>query len=85
MIIVKNGLEDKIFARYAGADHIFPAGEETPCEDDAARHIFGYGEKSKDDALLRLGWILPGQSKDEAMKKLGKIIFKKAVVTVTAG
>jgi hypothetical protein len=84
MILIHNGTEVKVVGRYNGSDYEFPPNEDTPCEEDVARHIFGYGEKEKAEALLRLGWILPGQSKEEALKRLAMVRFKKANVKITA-
>ena len=84
MIIVRNGSDETVVARFQGQDFKFPAGEDTPCDEDAARHIFGYGDANKDSALLRLGWIRPGEPKDSAIARLNKIVFKQATVTIAA-
>lgn len=82
MIVVRNTGDENIVARVGGQDHVFPAGEDTPCEDDVARHVFGYGEENKDAALLRLGWLLPGQPREKGLERLEKIIFKKGTVRI---
>lgn len=91
MIGVKNLSGTKLVARYDGKDYAFEADEKvtTPLSDDAARHIFGYGEADKTRALLRLGWIANGQSVQTGLDKLGAfqflavedIKFKEAVET----
>lgn len=77
MIGVKNLSGEKLVALYDGKKHTFEADEKvtTPLADDAARHIFGYGEADKTKALLRLGWISNGANRDEAIARLGKFQF----------
>lgn len=84
MIIIHNTLNEGVLGRFAGVDYEFPVGKDVPCDEDVARHIFGFGEPDKSPALLRLGWITPGQPRQMAEEKLSKIVFKKAKVTVTA-
>jgi hypothetical protein len=84
MLIVNNGLEYPIMARYAGEDFLFPVGEDVACQEEVARHIFGFGEPDKTVALLRLGWITPGHDKSIAEERLNKIVFKRANVSITA-
>ena len=85
MVIVHNKTGEDVHARFSGMDYVFRNGVDTPCEKDVAEHVFGFGldERGKDNALLRLGWIRPGQPKDVALKRLNDVIFKRAVVTVT--
>lgn len=84
MIIIHNTLDEGVKGRFAGVDYDFPAGKDVPCDEEVARHIFGFGEADKSTALLRLGWIVPGQGRQVAEQRLAKIVFKKAQVTVTA-
>lgn len=83
MIIIHNTLDEGVRGRFAGVDYDFPAGKDVPCDEEVARHVFGFGESDKSPALLRLGWIIPGQGRDTAEAKLAKIVFKKAQVNVT--
>jgi hypothetical protein len=82
MLIVTNGLEQTIAAKFAGQDFEFPPGKDVPCDEEAAAHIFGFGEPDKSIALLRLGWITPGHDKVIAEERLKKIVFKRATVTI---
>lgn len=77
MIGVRNLSGQKLVARYDGRDYTFPAEEKvtTPLSEDAARHIFGYGERDKTRALLRLGWVPNGSAMDQAVERLGKFQF----------
>jgi len=82
MIIIHNSLNEGIQGRFAGVDYDFPAGQDVPCDESVARHIFGFGEQDKAPALLRLGWIVPGQPRQIAEEKLAKVVFNKAEVKV---
>lgn len=84
MIIIHNTLDEGISGRFAGVDYDFPPKKDVPCDEDAARHIFGFGDQDKAPALLRLGWIIPGQPRNIAEEKLAKVVFKKAEVLITA-
>lgn len=77
MIGVKNCTGKKIVARYDGHDYRFEPDEKvvTPLSEDAARHIFGYGEKDKKRALLRLGWVPNGAGLEDAIDRLNGIKF----------
>lgn len=79
MIGIKNLSGEKLEARYDGKDFEFPADPKvvTPLGEDAARHIFGYGEKDKARALMRLGWLNSGSpaSAKEGTERLGKFQF----------
>lgn len=75
MIGVKNNLTERIEGRYNGEDFVFEPGVTRALSEEAARHIFGYGEQDKTKALLRMGWIPNGAQKAQALEKLGKIQF----------
>lgn len=75
MIGVKNNLSERVKGRYNGEDFVFEPGVTRALTEDAARHIFGYGEKDKTRALLRLGWIPNGANREAALEQLGKIQF----------
>lgn len=82
MIIVRNTSDDTINARFCGQDYVFPAKKDTPCDEQVAQFVFGYGMENKDAALLRLGWVTPGQTKEQALKRLDQIVFKTATVRI---
>lgn len=84
MIIIRNSLESAIEGRYSGVDFTFPPSVDVPCDEQVARHIFGFGEEDKSPALLRLGWIRPGVDATEAKKRLDAVVFKKAEVKISA-
>jgi hypothetical protein len=64
----------------AGVPFEIVGGEKKHIDEIAARHIFGFGEDSKERALTRLGWLRSGGKSgpggwDEAMAKLGQFVF----------
>lgn len=77
MIGVKNRDTQKLTALYDGKKFEFPADEKvtTPISEEAARHIFGYGERDKTRALLRLGWVQNGANVEAAEERLGRFQF----------
>lgn len=75
MIGVKNNLKEKVVGRYDGQDFVFEPGVTRALSEDAARHIFGYGEKDKIRALLRLGWVPNGADRAAALEMLNSIQF----------
>lgn len=77
MIGVKNLSNETLVARYDGKDYEFVADDKvtTPLGDDAAKHIFGYGERDKTKALLRLGWLPNGAQLQAGLDRLGKFQF----------
>lgn len=82
MIGVKNDDEQRLVARYDGEDHTFEVGVVTAISEQAARHIFGYGEKDKTRALLRLGWLPNGANMTAAIERLTKFKFLAMEVKV---
>lgn len=80
MIGVKNRTGQKIEAKFDGREYVFESDEKvtTPLSDDAARHIFGYGERDKTRALLRLGWVSNGANLPAALERLAKVQFLAA-------
>lgn len=77
MIGVRNNSGQKLVGRFNGQDIVFEADEKvtTPVSEDAARHIFGYGERDKTRALLRLGWIANGAAMEAGLERLGRFQF----------
>lgn len=79
--VIENGSPTRIKARYDGRDYVFEPSAPgasavvTPLSEEAARHIFGYGEKDKTKALLRLGWLPNGMQLEMALEKLDAVQF----------
>lgn len=74
-IVVTNGTEKTIKGRYAGQDHEFPVGVEVAVSADIARHIFGFGESDKTEALTRLGWMVSSSDAEVAYERLALVKF----------
>lgn len=82
MIGVKNEDKTRLVSRYDGEDFTFEVGVVTAVSEQTARHIFGYGEKDKTRALLRLGWIPNGANMDAALERLTHFKFMAMEVKV---
>lgn len=74
-IIVVNHSESELVDRFNGIDLVFPLGKKVLLDEDAARHVFGFGEEDKAPYLARLGWIRSNGDYTEAMKRLAKFTF----------
>ena len=68
--------------RYAGDDYCFPPGEKVLIPIDAARHMFGFQNPDKTDALVRLGWTTkldPVRGRfvpdEDGPRKLARFVF----------
>jgi hypothetical protein len=75
MIGVKNKSDAVVEARYDGKDYTFTPGVTVALSEEAAAHIFGYGEKEKSRALHRLGWLRHGGDLKTAVQKLDDFAF----------
>jgi hypothetical protein len=75
MIGVKNKSEVTVKARYNGEDFTFSPGIAVAVSEDAAAHIFGYGEKDKTRALHRLGWMTSAGQYEEGLRRLEDFAF----------
>lgn len=63
--------------RYDGVDYFFKPNESVVIEEEAARHIFGYGATDKIPFLVRQGWCASSDKTDEGMNKLNKFKFEE--------
>mgnify|MGYP003385337456 CR=1 FL=1 len=75
MLKVTNTGAFDLIDRFAGEDYVFPAGKSLEISEDAARHIFGFGDHEKRPYLVRLGWLKFSQDYDDAMQKMGAFVF----------
>lgn len=71
--------------RYDGKDFVFEPNEAVLMPDDAARHIFGYGDANKLPYLSRIGKLLTTQvdgqgGVKDAMKWLERFEFREQVL-----
>lgn len=84
-IKVINRNSSRFIDRYDGKDYVFEPNDPVIMSDDAARHIFGYGDQNKAPYLARIGKMKTTQLDGtggfrEAMKWLERIEFKELVV-----
>lgn len=79
MIGVKNnrpeGKANILTAKYDGQTYEFVPGVTTAISEEAAAHIFGYGEDDKKRALHRLGWVNWGGQLEEGLERLNEFQF----------
>lgn len=75
MIGIRNQSKEKLKARFDGTDYVFEVGVTTACSEEAARHIFGYGERDKSKALHRLGWLGNVGQMEEGIRRLDDFQF----------
>lgn len=85
MIKVTNKHPVRFRDRYDGRDYVFEPNESVIMGEDAAKHIFGYGDPNKAPYLTRVGKqttsAVEGQGGlKEAMKWLERFEFKEMVV-----
>jgi hypothetical protein len=70
MVYVTNRSDKEHEDGFAGVRYTFPPGESVQVPEEAARHIFGYGEEDKEPHLARLGWIRLKTELPEGLKRL---------------
>jgi hypothetical protein len=75
MLKVTNKSDIDFADRFDGNDYSFPKGSTVAISEDAARHIFGFGEPEKTPCLVRLGWMKSSREYDEAMKIMSGFVF----------
>lgn len=72
VVYVTNNTPDKLTVMFAYKELEFPPGKTVEVADEAARHIFGYGDNNKEPYLARLGWIRLHSELEQGMEKLSK-------------
>ena len=75
MLQVTNNNTFDLSDRYDGQDFTFPAGSTVALGEDAARHIFGFGEADKTPFLARQGWVRNSGEIEAGMAKLSGFSF----------
>ena len=76
-IFVRNNSQDDFFDSFDGVRYNFIPGKEIELPDDAAKHIFGYGDDNKEPYLVRLGWMKMNTDYHLAMEKLSQFSFSR--------
>lgn len=74
-IVVVNKSGEPLNDRFNGIDIEFPVGKKVLIDEDAANHIFGFGDENKVPYLMRLGWLRKNTDYDAAMQRLGMFTF----------
>jgi hypothetical protein len=74
---VKNNSGINVKGRFDGKDYLFQAGNVTDIHQDAAKHIFGFGEDDKIRAFHRLGWLSQGETVEMAEERLKDFEFSE--------
>lgn len=72
---VTNNWSKPIKFDYAFQVYEFPVGETIEIPEEAARHIFGYGEHNKESHLTRLGLARTNLDIPEGLKILSKFLI----------
>ena len=74
---VRNGTDRLIKGRFAGVDYVWKPGQHLDIPLVVAHHVFGFGgdDKSKDNALVRLGWMRTTDETESAYDRLSKVSF----------
>lgn len=85
MVKVTNRHPTRFRDRYDGKDYAFEPNEAVIMSEEAARHIFGYGDPDKVPYLSRIGKMTTTQVEGQgglkdAMKWLERFEFKEMVV-----
>ena len=75
MLKVTNKSGEEFSDRFDGHDYSFPKGSTVSINEDAARHIFGFGEGDKTPYLVRLGWMRSNREYDMAMQTMAGFVF----------
>jgi hypothetical protein len=72
---VTNTWEKPIKFDYAFKLYEFPVGKTVEIPEDAARHLFGYGEEDKEPYLVRLGLIQTKKDIPDGIRILSKFLI----------
>lgn len=57
---------------FAGVSYEFPVAQTVEIPEEAAVHIFGYGDDNKEPYLSRLGWIHTRNEVESGLARLAK-------------
>ena len=72
VVYVTNHSDKELSASFNYVNLSFPIGKTVEISQDAARHVFGYGDNDKEPYLARLGWIRLHSELEQGMEKLSK-------------
>lgn len=74
-LYVTNTLDNPIRFDYAFKPYEFPVNQTVEIPEDAARHIFGYGDEDKEPYLVRLGLIKTKNDIPDGVRILSKVLI----------
>jgi hypothetical protein len=77
MIFVKNTNSFVFRGRYDGVDIEFPINERVPIGNEAARHIFGFGDEDKTPVLVKQGWCIASNKTEDGLRILNRFVFSQ--------
>jgi hypothetical protein len=72
---VTNTWEKPIRFDYAFKPYDFPVGQTVEIPEEAARHLFGYGEQNKEPHMIRLGLVNTNLDIPNGYKILSKFLI----------
>ena len=75
MLQVTNRNDFDLKDRYNGIDYTFPANTTVALDEEAAKHIFGFGDSDKVPYLVRQGWVRSSGEVETGMKMLSGFSF----------
>ena len=71
-IFVTNNSDKKLKDGLGGVFYEFPKGKTVEIPVEVARHVFGYGDDSKEPYLARLGWIVSQNDLEKGLEILSQ-------------
>lgn len=74
-LFVTNTLENTIKFDYAFKPYEFPTNKTVEVPEEAARHIFGFGDDDKEPYLVRLGLIKTKNDIPDGVRILSKVLI----------
>jgi hypothetical protein len=78
LITVTNNGDQLLQDRYDGTDFLFQPGASINIPEEAARHIFGFGDPDKLPYLVRQGWARSSDKLNEGLSVLKNFAFDYA-------
>lgn len=72
VVYVTNHSDKELSASFNYVNLSFPIGKTVEISQDAARHVFGYGDNDKEPYLARLGWIRLHSELEQGLERLSK-------------
>lgn len=75
MLRVTNNSDRDLTDMFDGNTYNFPRGASVLISENAAKHIFGFGEGDKTPYLARQGWMRQSIQYEDAMKTLSGFVF----------